>query len=46
MQALGLHDLGRRKMPAGTTLCVQLDGQPVPVPADNFLTPLQAPAMR
>jgi beta-galactosidase len=44
MQAIGLHDLGRRKMPAGTTLCVQLDGQPIPVPADNFLTPLQVGA--
>jgi beta-galactosidase len=40
MQALGLHDLGRRKMPAGTALSVRLDDQVVPVPADNFLTPL------
>ncbi len=40
MQALGLQDLGRRKMAAGTALSVQLDGQAVAVPADNFLTPL------
>lgn len=42
MRALGLHDLGRRKMEKGTSLAVRLDGQSVAVPADNFLTPLTA----
>lgn len=40
LRALGLHDLGRRKMPPAAALNVQLDGQVVAVPTDNFHTPL------
>lgn len=43
LQAIGLHDLGRRKMPEGTTLAVQLGLQAIQLPVDNFLTPLAAP---
>lgn len=44
MQALGLHDLGRRHLPGDKgTLTVRLGDQTVSLPADNFLTPLQVP---
>lgn len=41
MQALGLQDLGRRQMRAGTLLQVRLGRHDIAVPADNFLTPLK-----
>ncbi len=44
MQAIGVHDLGRRQMAPDTTLSVQLDQDAVSVRADSFLTPLKTSA--
>ena len=41
MQALGLHDLGRRPLPPGEAATLTLGGQPSSLPLQHFCTPLE-----
>ena len=43
MKAIGVHDLGRRKLPGDPALPTEIDGQVLDLIADNFTTPLHAP---